>query len=141
MGEKSKVKQYKKEGLTINWEPEKCIHAAICVKTLPKVYDPNAKPWIKPEHATVDDLMRQIDQCPSGALSYELRQNSASGPGEETEVEVMPNGPVLVKGKVRITHSSGKVEHKDRTTAFCRCGASGNKPFCDGAHKKIDFRG
>ena len=140
MAEKSRIKKYEKDGLTINWEPDKCIHSAICVKTLPKVYDPNAKPWIKPEHASVEDLMAQIDKCPSGALSYEMKQNPTSGSAVETEIEVMPNGPVLVKGKVRITHSSGKVEHKDRTTAFCRCGASENKPFCDGAHKKIDFK-
>jgi uncharacterized Fe-S cluster protein YjdI len=141
MSQKSRVKQYKKENLTIHWEPDKCIHSAVCVKTLPKVYDPNAKPWIRPENASIEDLMAQIDKCPSGALSYTL-----SGVGEpealaETEVEVMADGPVLIKGKLKITHPSGAIEYKDRTTAFCRCGASDNKPFCDGQHKKIGFRG
>ena len=141
MAEKSRIKKYEKEGLTINWEPDKCIHSAICVKTLPKVYDPNAKPWIKPENASIADLKAQIDKCPSGALSYAHESVAEAGVSEETEVEIMPNGPVLVKGKVRITHSSGKIEHKDKTTAFCRCGASGNKPYCDGAHRTVDFKG
>ena len=141
MAGKSKIKQYEKEGLTINWEPDKCIHSAICVKTLPKVYDPNAKPWIKPENASIEDLKAQIDKCPSGALSYSQDSGSGTGASEETEVEVMPNGPVLVKGKLRITLPSGIVEQKHRTTAFCRCGASGNKPYCDGAHRTVGFSG
>lgn len=139
MEEKSKVKQYKKGNLTINWEAKKCIHSAVCVKTLPEVYDPNAKPWIKPENAAIEALMSQIDKCPSGALSYELSGKVESAETEETPVEIMANGPVLIKGKVKITHPSGLVEHKDKITAFCRCGASNNKPFCDGEHKKIGF--
>jgi uncharacterized Fe-S cluster protein YjdI len=141
MAEQSRVKKYRKGDLTIHWEPDKCIHSAICVKTLPKVYNPNAKPWLKPENATVEDLMTQIDKCPSGALSYELQGNSKPQAAETTEVEVMPNGPVLIKGKVKITHSSGKIEINDKTTAFCRCGASANKPYCDGTHRKVDFKG
>lgn len=64
-------KQYKKDGLTINWEPGKCIHAGVCVKTLPQVYNPKEKPWIKQENASNEELKAQIDKCPSKALSYE----------------------------------------------------------------------
>jgi uncharacterized Fe-S cluster protein YjdI len=64
------IKEYQKDSLTVIWEPTKCIHAGICVKTLPKVYDPKAKPWIKHENASVEALKNQIDTCPSGALSY-----------------------------------------------------------------------
>ncbi len=64
------VKEYQKENLKVLWNPTKCIHAGVCVKTLPKVYDPNAKPWISPENASVEDLKSQISKCPSGALSY-----------------------------------------------------------------------
>lgn len=64
------MKEYIKDDLVIIWQPEKCTHAAVCVKTLPKVYNPKEKPWIKPENATVEKLMAQIDKCPSGALSY-----------------------------------------------------------------------
>lgn len=70
--EKNIIKKYKNKELTILWEPKKCIHAGVCVKTLPGVYDPKAKPWIKPENATIQELKDQIDLCPSGALSYEI---------------------------------------------------------------------
>lgn len=63
-------KTYQKEGLTVIWKPKKCIHSGVCVRTLPKVYDPHSKPWIKPENATVEALKSQIENCPSGALSY-----------------------------------------------------------------------
>ncbi len=138
---KSIVKRYKKDDLTIVWEPAKCIHSAVCVKMLPKVYDPNAKPWINPENASVDDLKAQIDKCPSGALSYEVGAIDASSSPDGLSVEIMENGPILIKGKLVITHPSGVTEAKDKTTAFCRCGASASKPYCDGAHRKIDFQG
>lgn len=64
------IKEYQKDNLTVIWQPEKCIHASVCVKSLPKVYDPKAKPWINPENASVEALKNQIDNCPSGALSY-----------------------------------------------------------------------
>ncbi|MEZ4809786.1 MAG: (4Fe-4S)-binding protein [Allomuricauda sp.] len=63
-------KEYKKGDLTIVWKPEKCIHSGVCVKTLPAVYRPKEKPWIKPENASVEALKAQINACPSGALGY-----------------------------------------------------------------------
>ena len=64
------TKKYQKENLMVLWTPEKCTHSGICVKTLPKVYDPKAKPWITPENASIEELKRQISACPSGALGY-----------------------------------------------------------------------
>jgi CDGSH-type Zn-finger protein len=59
----------------------------------------------------------------------------------ETVVEVLENGPLLVYGTLYITNSNGEKETKNKTTAFCRCGASLNKPYCDGAHRKAEFKG
>ena len=70
--EKDLTKKYRNKELTILWQPKKCIHAGVCVKKLPKVYDPMAKPWIKPLNASVQELKDQIDLCPSGALSYQI---------------------------------------------------------------------
>jgi uncharacterized Fe-S cluster protein YjdI len=67
---KEKSKEYQTEGLTVIWKPEKCEHAGICVKSLPKVYNPKAKPWITPDQASVDELKTQITNCPSGALTF-----------------------------------------------------------------------
>jgi uncharacterized Fe-S cluster protein YjdI len=135
------IKKYRNNELTILWEPKKCIHSAICVKELPHVYDPKAKPWIKPENATIDQLKEQIDKCPSGALSYEKIISINQNENMKTEVELMKNGPLLVKGNIEIKSSDGSVVSKEKMTAFCRCGASQNKPYCDGNHKEIGFVG
>lgn len=66
-----KVK-YKADGLTIIWQPDICVHAGICVRMLPTVYHPTERPWVTPQFATKEQLIKQIDACPSKALSYEL---------------------------------------------------------------------
>ncbi len=66
--------EYSNGEITILWKPELCIHSGICVKTLPKVYDPKSKPWLKPENATSEELRNQVARCPSGALSIKQLQ-------------------------------------------------------------------
>lgn len=60
---------------------------------------------------------------------------------EETKIEVRENEPLVVQGNLNVTHPDGRTESRERVTTFCRCGASANKPFCDGAHKGIEFKG
>lgn len=61
--------KYSNGEITILWQPDKCTHSGICVKMLPKVYNINVKPWCQPENATTEELINQIANCPSGALS------------------------------------------------------------------------
>ena len=63
------TKEYTNGEITILWKPDKCTHAGICVKTLPQVYNPKDKPWIKIENAKSEELVEQVSKCPSGALS------------------------------------------------------------------------
>ena len=136
------VKEYQNGDLTIVWKPQKCIHAAECVKRLPNVYNPNEKPWIKPENATIEELKIQIKACPSGALTYIIKNESMIEEQQKnTEIQVLKNGPLLVSGTLNVKKSDGSMETKDKSTAFCRCGASNNKPYCDGNHKTITFEG
>ena len=67
-------KEYSNGELTIIWQPDLCQHSGICVKTLPEVYHPKERPWIKIENATTEQLISQIKKCPSGALSYKLKK-------------------------------------------------------------------
>lgn len=62
-------KEYSNGEITIIWQPKICQHSGVCVRTLPNVYDPEQKPWIKPENATTEELINQVSKCPSGALS------------------------------------------------------------------------
>ncbi|MBO6201352.1 MAG: (4Fe-4S)-binding protein [Chryseobacterium sp.] len=64
--------EYNAGEITVLWKPKVCIHAGVCVKMLPKVYNPKDRPWIKTENATAEELKDQITKCPSGALSYKL---------------------------------------------------------------------
>lgn len=68
-----KVIKYSNDDITINWKPDVCIHAAECVKRLPKVYKPREKPWLTIDNATTAELKEQISACPSGALTFTER--------------------------------------------------------------------
>lgn len=64
------MKKYSNGDITIIWQPSKCTHSGICMHLLPKVYKTKENPWIKIENATTEELKKQIDKCPSGALTY-----------------------------------------------------------------------
>lgn len=138
------TKTYTNGEITVVWKPSVCIHSTVCFKGLGDVFDPKARPWINMDGAETQHIMEQIDKCPSGALSY---YRNADVPGEsrtvqaESIVEVMPNGPLLVYGNLNVKDSAGNTVQKNKVTAFCRCGGSGNKPYCDGTHTKIGFQG
>lgn len=68
--EREIIMKYSNGEMTIVWKPGKCMHSGICVKTLPKVYRPKEKPWIKIKNASTEELISQVKKCPSGALSY-----------------------------------------------------------------------
>ncbi|GAB4242960.1 MAG: hypothetical protein Tsb0034_20600 [Ekhidna sp.] len=139
-----KVKEYDSEELTVIWKPGMCIHSEKCWKGLSTVFNPNERPWVNVKGATDQEIKSQINQCPSGALSYRLKgeQNHPDDSGgKANRVEVAKNGPLMVHGDIRIKHQDGSESERQKMTAFCRCGASENKPFCDGSHKKIDFTG
>lgn len=62
-------KEYTNGKVTILWEADKCIHAANCAKGLPEVFKPREKPWIQMGAVSSEDIVAQVKQCPSGALS------------------------------------------------------------------------
>jgi len=138
----AKKKEYSNGEVTVVWQPEACIHSGICFRGLPRVFQPRVRPWIKIEAASTEAIVNQVKSCPSGALSYYMNTKDEQAPESlETKIEVRENGPLLVHGTLEITHKGGRIEIKNRTTAFCRCGGSNNKPFCDGTHAKNDFIG
>lgn len=140
------TKKYSNSDITIVWKPSVCIHSTLCwkgEKGLRSVFNPSEKPWIKPEGALTSEIIERIKQCPSGALSFSYN-NEEKGKNEtysENIVEVMPNGPLLVYGNITVKHPDGEEIQKNKVTAFCRCGQSSNKPYCDGAHTKNNFEG
>ena len=137
----SKTKEYSNGEVTVVWKPDLCIHTGICVKGLPEVFKPDEKPWVKAKAAATSAIVKQVKECPSGALSHYINdQKKANEPEEIIRIEVRHKGPLVVHGNVMITHDDGREETKERIATFCRCGASASKPFCDGSHKEVDFK-
>ncbi|MEO9484475.1 MAG: (4Fe-4S)-binding protein [Ekhidna sp.] len=136
-----KIKEYESEELSVIWKPEKCIHSEICYKGLAEVFDPKSRPWVNVNGADDSAIKDQVDKCPSGALSYRLNGaiESQDQINDEQIVEVTKGGPLMVYGNIKVKNHDGSETAKHRVTAFCRCGASSNKPYCDGSHKSVDF--
>jgi uncharacterized Fe-S cluster protein YjdI len=137
-------KEYKKGNLTVVWKKDICIHAGNCVRELPGVFDAKGKPWINVEGADTEAIKKQVDRCPSGALSYIISEDEVTNLAANSgfiDVEVLKDGPLMVHAKVTVSNGEETVVKEGKKTAFCRCGASENKPFCDGAHRKIGFEG
>lgn len=63
-------KAYTNGEITVLWKPGVCIHSGKCVQGLGEVFNVGARPWINMEGAKTERIIRQVEQCPSGALSY-----------------------------------------------------------------------
>lgn len=136
------VKKYTRDNVTIIWKPDQCIHATKCWKGLVEVFNPRKKPWVDMNGADLQTIIDQVAQCPSGALSCEITEEKEEADTQtemNTSVEVLKNGPLMVYGNLKVKDSNGNESSRSKVTAFCRCGASANKPFCDGSHMRIGF--
>jgi uncharacterized Fe-S cluster protein YjdI len=139
------IKHYHNNDITLTWEPAKCIHSAVCFKGLPQVFDPRKKPWITLENEATETIIKQVKQCPSGAISFTYKndlnaQNNSNIENESLlKVQVTPAGPLLVHGNFALENNNEITPVNAKVTALCRCGHSSNKPFCDGSHRKIEF--
>ncbi|MGH9387422.1 MAG: (4Fe-4S)-binding protein [Vicinamibacterales bacterium] len=65
------IKRYSNGEVTVIWQPSLCIHSGICFRGLPKVFDPRRRPWVILEGTSTEEIVKQVERCPSGALSYE----------------------------------------------------------------------
>jgi CDGSH-type Zn-finger protein len=129
---------YEGPGIVMTDDKTLCYHAGFCVRE-------HAKAWSLVERA--DDaeartlLVDMIEKCPSGRLEYfEPPDETPVERALEQQVGIVDDGPLWVQGGIPVQGSDGEpCEVRNRVT-LCRCGASKNKPFCDGEHSKIDFK-
>ena len=195
------------------FDDSRCIHSRHCTLDRPDVFVPGVEgQWIHPDNATAEEIAEIAHNCPSGAISYQTRDDSPgeaaplvnvarvleNGPlalraaiaidgqpagfrltlcrcgasrnkpfcdtshagagftasGEPATVESaplaqrdgpldihpIPNGPLRIKGNLEVISGTGRTVNRMTEAWLCRCGHSGNKPFCDGTHKKVGFR-
>jgi len=134
------VHRYETKELVVEYDAKRCIHAAECVRGLPTVFDPQAKPWIKPDNANSAELAAVIRCCPTGALTIQRKDGTAAEqPDAVNTVTIAPDGPLYLRGRIAFSGGTHAAPVEHTRVALCRCGASANKPFCDGSHKKSGF--
>ena len=135
-------KSYVGREITIHDNRRICSHAAECVNNLSSVFKLNSRPWINPDLAGTDEIIETVRKCPSGALSYSINGIEHRDPIErEPMITVSKNGPYLITGGIDLIGENIKWGGASREHyTLCRCGASTNKPFCDGTHKTINFK-
>jgi uncharacterized Fe-S cluster protein YjdI/CDGSH-type Zn-finger protein len=134
-------KEYGNDQIVVTWEPSYCIHAADCLRGLPEVFDSMRRPWIEVDRASADEIADVVMTCPTGALHFRRLDEGAQEPRPEgTTVQPQVDGPMYLRGRITIEDERGQPIREDTRVALCRCGSSGNKPFCDGTHRLIGFR-
>lgn len=133
-------REYRTSEIVVYWEPALCIHTANCLNALPEVFDVRRRPWVLIDAASADAIAEAVMRCPTGALRFARLDGAAQEPlAEPPVIEAQPDGPLYLRGRVRIVNQDGAERELPRA-ALCRCGESNNKPFCDGMHRRIGFR-
>ena len=134
------ARTYSNDAIEVRWEPRFCIHTKNCVRGLGAVFNPEARPWVQVDGADADRIAETIETCPTGALHFRrLDGGPQEEAPEETAIAPQHNGPLFLRGHLRIVDENGALIREDSRVALCRCGASRNKPFCDGSHRRIGF--
>ena len=140
---KDKRKDYVGKEITIHDNRRICSHAAECVNNLSSVFKLNSRPWINPDSARTEEIIDTIRKCPSGALSYSINSIEYRDQNERRpNVTISKDGPFLITGGVDLIGKNiqwAEGASKEHYT-LCRCGASNNKPFCDGMHRTVNFK-
>jgi CDGSH-type Zn-finger protein/uncharacterized Fe-S cluster protein YjdI len=130
------VEHVQGEHMELLFETKRCIHARFCVTWAPTVFLANVQgPWIHPDTIPVERLVEVAHACPSGAIRYRRkdRQPDESAPPVNLTT-LRENGPYAVRADIRLEGQA-----LGYRATLCRCGASQNKPFCDGSHHAAPF--
>jgi CDGSH-type Zn-finger protein/truncated hemoglobin YjbI len=126
-----------------------CQHSGFCTDRLASVFHTEGA-FVTPSGGRMDEIIRAVRDCPSGALSYgidgvEARRQVDWDDSREPVIEVTRDGPYRITGGIPLRDADGvPVERAQGASAehyaLCRCGHSQNKPFCSGMHWYVDFK-
>ncbi len=122
--------------ITIRFDTSRCIHSQQCVLNAPRVFLSNVEgPWLHPEEDTVEHLVHTAQLCPSGAITYTRLDGGDDECAPPVNIlQTRENGPYAFRAALAIEGHEGMYR-----ATLCRCGKSGNKPFCDNTHQSIGF--
>ncbi|MBW8744953.1 MAG: CDGSH iron-sulfur domain-containing protein [Sphingomonas sp.] len=126
--------------IEVTFDTGLCIHSRFCVLQAPDVFKANTPgQWIFPDRMSAPALAAVARNCPSGAITYragDKRLDEADPP--VNTIRLRQDGPYAVNAQIEIV--GHEIEGAVRRRTLCRCGASANKPFCDGSHARIGFQ-
>ena len=130
------VEEIEGRDLTLLFDSRKCIHSRFCVTWAPNVFLANVQgPWIHPDAMEVERLVEIAHVCPSGAIRYRRKDGKADEAAPLVNlIATRENGPYAVRADMQLNGQRGVFR-----ATLCRCGASKNKPFCDGSHNEVKF--
>jgi CDGSH-type Zn-finger protein/truncated hemoglobin YjbI len=127
-----------------------CQHAGHCGDRLASVFRAGVDPFVAPSAGRMDEIIRAVRDCPSGALSYamegvEARDDVDWHGTREPAIQITKDGPYRVTGAIPLVDEAGEPVARNEGAsrehyALCRCGSSFNKPFCSGMHWYVEFR-
>jgi CDGSH-type Zn-finger protein len=137
---KNRRERYDGKRITIFDNRAICSHAGFCTDELKSVFRMKEEPWIDPDGAAVEAIVAAVRKCPSGALSYAIAGVEAEPPEREPMITVTDDGPYAITGGVELPGVKLGDGASSEHYTLCRCGASKNKPFCDGSHWSVSFR-
>jgi CDGSH-type Zn-finger protein/uncharacterized Fe-S cluster protein YjdI len=122
--------------IEIQFQAHRCIHSRFCVTGAPTVFLANVKgPWIHPDAMPVERLVEVAHACPSGAIRYARRDGQPDEAAPPVNLAaVREAGPYAFRGELQLSGAPAGFR-----VTLCRCGASRNKPYCDGSHHDIGF--
>jgi CDGSH-type Zn-finger protein len=136
----SKREDYRGQGITIHDNRAICAHAGRCTDGLASVFKYGEEPWIDPDGSKVAAIIETIRQCPSGALSYSVDGVEHRDHRQAPAITVTKDGPYEIVGAVQLIGEAWGEGASTEHYTLCRCGASKNKPFCDGRHSSVGFK-
>jgi CDGSH-type Zn-finger protein/uncharacterized Fe-S cluster protein YjdI len=122
--------------LDILFTARRCIHARFCVTGAPRVFLANVQgPWIHPDAMPVERLVDIAHACPSGAIRYRRHDGQPDETAPPVNLAAIREaGPYAFRGDLMLRGAASGFR-----ATLCRCGASKNKPYCDGSHHEIGF--
>lgn len=134
-------RDYSGASITLHDNRRRCAHVGVCVKRFGAVFNRTARPWIDPDGDSPEQVMAAAHACPSGALAYTIDGvRDRDWPEPAPAIRIMRDGPIHVVGGVLLQGVTWPEETTPNRYTLCRCGASENKPFCDGSHLTSGFR-
>ncbi len=136
---RDRLDTYQGKNITVYDNRSICAHAGFCTDGLPAVFHNREGSFVDPDGASVTEIIDIVNRCPSGALSYIIDDESETRLIDEASISIATNGPYELKGKVMLLDIDKGEGHSELNCSLCRCGASKNKPFCDGSHWDINF--